>query len=95
MAYYHAKLKALRDNLMARNVHRLAGIADDSKNDMARVTRYGRSRPDRLTLLSRSIDGPAAWWNALPDASGGDLELHRLGGGLAVLARLVGLGDDR
>src|SRR3984893_5964179 len=37
MAYYHAKLKALRDNLRARNVHRLDGIADDSKNDMAQV----------------------------------------------------------
>ena len=36
MAYYHAELKALRDNLRARNVHRLDGIADDSKNDMAR-----------------------------------------------------------
>jgi hypothetical protein len=37
MAYYHAGLKALRDNLRARNVHRLDTIADDSKNDMARV----------------------------------------------------------
>lgn len=37
MAYYHAELKALRDNLRARNLHRLDGIADDSKNDMARV----------------------------------------------------------
>lgn len=37
MAYYQAELKALRDNLRARNVHRLDGIADDSKNDMARV----------------------------------------------------------
>jgi hypothetical protein len=37
MAYYHAELKALRDNLRARNVHRLDTIADESKNDMARV----------------------------------------------------------
>jgi hypothetical protein len=37
MAYYHAELKALRDNLRAHNVHRLDGIADGSKNDMARV----------------------------------------------------------
>jgi hypothetical protein len=37
MAYYHAELKALRDNLRAKNVHRLDTIADDSKNDMARV----------------------------------------------------------
>ena len=37
MAYYHAELKALRDNLRASNLHRLDGIADDSKNDMARV----------------------------------------------------------
>jgi hypothetical protein len=37
MAYYHAELKALRDNLRAHNVHRLDKIADDSKNDMARV----------------------------------------------------------
>jgi hypothetical protein len=37
MTYYHAELKALRDNLRAKNVHRLDKIADDSKNDMARV----------------------------------------------------------
>jgi hypothetical protein len=37
MAYYHAELKALRDNLRAHNVHRLDKIADESKNDMARV----------------------------------------------------------
>jgi hypothetical protein len=37
MAYYHAELKALRDNLRAHNVHRLDKIADGSKNDMARV----------------------------------------------------------
>jgi hypothetical protein len=37
MAYYHAELKALRDNLRAHNVHRLDKIANDSKNDMARV----------------------------------------------------------
>ena len=37
MAYYRAELAALRENLRARNIHRLDGIADDSKNDMARV----------------------------------------------------------
>jgi hypothetical protein len=37
MNYYHAELKALRDNLRAKNVHRLDKIADHSKNDMARV----------------------------------------------------------
>jgi hypothetical protein len=37
MAYYHAELKALRDNLRAKNVHRLDGIADTSPNHMARV----------------------------------------------------------
>jgi hypothetical protein len=37
MAYYHAELKALRDNLRAHNVHRLDKIADDSGNDMAKV----------------------------------------------------------
>jgi hypothetical protein len=37
MSYYHTQLKALRDNLRAHNVHRLDKIADESKNDMARV----------------------------------------------------------
>jgi hypothetical protein len=37
MAYYHAELKALRNNLRASNVHRLDEIADNSKNDMAKV----------------------------------------------------------
>lgn len=37
MAYYHAELAALRNNLRAHNVHRLDKIADDSNNDMARV----------------------------------------------------------
>jgi hypothetical protein len=37
MAYYHAELAALRNNLRAKNVHRLDTIADESKNDMARV----------------------------------------------------------
>lgn len=37
MAYYRAELAALRENIRARNIHRLDGIADDSKNDMARV----------------------------------------------------------
>jgi hypothetical protein len=37
MSYYRAELAALRENLRARNIHRLDTIADDSKNDMARV----------------------------------------------------------
>jgi hypothetical protein len=37
MTYYHGELKALRDNLRASNIHRLDKIADDSKNDMAKV----------------------------------------------------------
>ena len=37
MAYYHAELAALRNNVRAHNVHRLDDIADTSKNDQARV----------------------------------------------------------
>jgi hypothetical protein len=37
MAYYHAELAALRNNLRAHNVHRLDKIADGSANDMAKV----------------------------------------------------------
>jgi hypothetical protein len=37
MAYYHAELAALRNNLRARNIHRLDGIAETSQNDMAKV----------------------------------------------------------
>jgi hypothetical protein len=37
MAYYHAELAALRNNVRAHNVHRLDTIASDSKNDMAKV----------------------------------------------------------
>jgi hypothetical protein len=37
MAYYHTELKALRDNLRAKNIHRLDDIADTSSNDMAKV----------------------------------------------------------
>ena len=37
MAYYHAELAALRNNLRAHNVHRLDKIADSSANDMAKV----------------------------------------------------------
>jgi glycyl-tRNA synthetase (class II) len=37
MAHYHAELAALRNNLRAKNIHRLDGIADKSDNDMARV----------------------------------------------------------
>jgi hypothetical protein len=35
--HYNAELAALRTSLRAKNVHRLDGIAEDSKNDMARV----------------------------------------------------------
>jgi hypothetical protein len=37
MAHYHAELAALRNNLRAKNVHRLDTIADKSANDMAKV----------------------------------------------------------
>jgi len=37
LAHYNAELAALRTSLRAKNVHRLDTIADDSKNDMARV----------------------------------------------------------
>jgi hypothetical protein len=37
LQHYNAELKALRTSLRAKNVHRLDTIADDSKNDMARV----------------------------------------------------------
>jgi hypothetical protein len=37
MTFYRAELAALRDNLKASNIHRLNNIADDSKNDMAKV----------------------------------------------------------
>jgi hypothetical protein len=37
LQHYNAELAALRTSLRAKNVHRLDGIADTSKNDMARV----------------------------------------------------------
>ncbi|WP_050032255.1 hypothetical protein [Bradyrhizobium sp. LTSP857] len=37
LAHHRAELAALRENLRARNVHRLDGIADNSRNDMAKV----------------------------------------------------------
>jgi hypothetical protein len=37
LAFYRAECDALRNSLRARNLHRLDTIADDSKNDMARV----------------------------------------------------------
>jgi hypothetical protein len=37
MAHFNAELANLRTSLRARNLHRLDGIADASKNDMARV----------------------------------------------------------
>jgi hypothetical protein len=37
LQHYNAELAALRTSLRAKNVHRLDTIADDSKNDMARV----------------------------------------------------------
>jgi hypothetical protein len=36
-AFYLAELGALRESLRAKNLHRLDGIAESSKNDMARV----------------------------------------------------------
>jgi hypothetical protein len=38
MAFYNAELAALRNNLRAKNIHTLDGIADKSENDMARVS---------------------------------------------------------
>jgi hypothetical protein len=37
VAYYNNELAALRTSLRAKNLHRLDGIADNSKNDMAKV----------------------------------------------------------
>ena len=37
LAFYNAELTALRTSLRARNIHRLDGIANESKNDMAKV----------------------------------------------------------
>src|SRR5216683_1907793 len=37
LQHYNAELTALRTSLRARNVHRLDTIADESRNDMARV----------------------------------------------------------
>jgi hypothetical protein len=37
LAYFRAETAALRENLRARNLHRLDTIADTSKNDMAKV----------------------------------------------------------
>jgi hypothetical protein len=37
LQHYNAELAALRTSLRAKNVHRLDTIADESKNDMARV----------------------------------------------------------
>lgn len=37
VAHYNSELAALRTSLRAKNVHRLDSIADDSKNDMAKV----------------------------------------------------------
>jgi hypothetical protein len=38
LAHYNTELGALRTSLRAKTIHRLDGIADDSKNDMARVS---------------------------------------------------------
>lgn len=38
LAHYNTELAALRTSLRARTVHRLDNIADNSKNDMARVS---------------------------------------------------------
>jgi hypothetical protein len=37
LQHYRAECTSLRESVRARNVHRLDGIADTSKNDMARV----------------------------------------------------------
>lgn len=37
LAFYNSELTALRTSLRARNIHRLDGIANESKNDMAKV----------------------------------------------------------
>src|SRR5882724_5874612 len=37
LTFHRAECDALRNSLKARNLHRLDTIADDSKNDMARV----------------------------------------------------------
>jgi hypothetical protein len=37
LSYFRAETAALRENLRARNLHRLDKIADDSKNDMTKV----------------------------------------------------------
>jgi hypothetical protein len=37
LAYFRAETAALRENLRARNLHRLDQIADTSKNDMAKL----------------------------------------------------------
>jgi hypothetical protein len=37
IAYYRAGCDALRENVAAKHIHNLDKIADDSKNDMARV----------------------------------------------------------
>jgi hypothetical protein len=57
MAYYRAELAALRENLRARNIHRLDGIADDSKNDMARVASI--KALEAITDQAEQRDGPA------------------------------------
>jgi hypothetical protein len=38
LSHYNAEMASLRTSLRARNIHRLDGIADGSKNDMARVS---------------------------------------------------------
>lgn len=37
LAYFRTEIDALRNSIKARNLHRLDGIADSSRNDMAKI----------------------------------------------------------
>lgn len=54
LAHYNGELAALRTSLRAWNVHRLDGIADNSGNDMVRV-----SALKALETISEQADVPA------------------------------------
>src|SRR5258705_5668888 len=49
MAHFNAELANLRTSLRARNLHRLDGIADASKNDMAPVPTLEVRKKERKT----------------------------------------------
>jgi hypothetical protein len=57
LAHYNAELAALRTSLRAKNVHRLDGIADASKNDMARVASI--KALEAITDQAEERSGPA------------------------------------